>query len=208
MFSLELNNLGKKFRREWIFRGINLQLDAGEKLVIQGSNGSGKSTLLQLISGFLSPSEGKVLYHDQKKIVEREAEYRYLAYASPYLQLPEDFTLEELFDHCRVFTSYPGVADALDFAQLLELERSRKKYLSEYSSGMRQRVKLGLALLSDCPLLLLDEPLSNLDRNGIAWYKTKINTLGKDRTIIVCSNAVPEEHAFCTRELNVMDFKV
>ncbi|NBQ48017.1 MAG: ATP-binding cassette domain-containing protein, partial [Sphingobacteriia bacterium] len=85
---------------------------------------------------------------------------------------------------------------------------ARHKFIRQYSSGMKQRLKLALALLADTPLLLLDEPLSNLDRSGAAWYQQMITDYTAKRTVIVCSNAIEEEHFFCERALDVMDYKV
>lgn len=72
---------------------------------------------------------------------------------------------------------------------------------------MRQRVKLGLAILADCPVLLLDEPCSNLDTNAITWYQNMINEFAKHKTVIVCSNAVKEEYLFCTNRIEIESHK-
>lgn len=208
MLSLELHNIGKKFRREWIFRSVNFELAAGDKLVVLGGNGSGKSTLLQILSGFLSPSEGEVIYKHGNETVPAESVYKQIAFASPYIQLVEEFTLDELVEHSSRFKPLQQTYTKEEFCELVQLPQARLKYIKEFSSGMKQRLKLGLALLSHCPLILLDEPLSNLDKEGIAWYRKMITDHGKDRSIVVCSNAIEEEYFFCNRQLNVMEFKI
>ena len=206
--SISLNNLGKKFNREWIFRNINYEIVAGQKLVILGGNGSGKSTLLQVISGFVSPNEGSLLFktHD-KQTIEPDHLRHYISFASPYLQLVEDFTLRELVEHAQVFKPFLASLSTTEVIDITGLAHAENKLIKQFSSGMKQRLKLGLAILSDTPLLLLDEPVSNLDKSAIDWYKQLIATYTKDRTVIVCSNAITEEYFFCTSELNVMDYK-
>ncbi|HRD39294.1 MAG TPA: ATP-binding cassette domain-containing protein, partial [Bacteroidia bacterium] len=91
--------------------------------------------------------------------------------------------------------------------ELSGLGASKNKFIKNYSSGMRQRVRLTLAILADCELLLLDEPVSNLDKNAIDWFKGLVKDYASHKTIIVCSNSIKEEFEFCTKELNVADYK-
>ncbi|HQQ95024.1 MAG TPA: ATP-binding cassette domain-containing protein [Bacteroidia bacterium] len=207
MFAIQLNKIGKKFGREWIFRHLDFELAASDKLVILGGNGSGKSTLLQLISGFILPNEGQLNYTLRGVNVVPEELNRHISFASPYLQLIEEFNLTELSRHCEVYKPFLKGIGAAEFMQIIELEHARHKSLKQFSSGMKQRVKLGLAILCDTPLLMLDEPLSNLDKNGVRWYRGMMEQYGSDRTVVVCSNAISEEFEFCKRQLNVMDFK-
>ena len=72
---------------------------------------------------------------------------------------------------------------------------------------MKQRVKLGLAMFSNSSLILLDEPISNLDKNGILWYKRNIKSILKDRIVIVCSNDIEDEYFFCTKRIDLSDYK-
>ena len=96
---------------------------------------------------------------------------------------------------------------AKQIIDLIELDGAKNKLVKQFSSGMKQRLKLGLAILSDTPLLLLDEPLSNLDKKSITWYQELVVNHCKERTVIVCSNAIDDEFNFCNAELNVMDYK-
>lgn len=207
MLSLELHNIGKKFRREWVFRSVNYNLAAGEKLVILGGNGSGKSTLLQILSGFLSPSEGQINFKLGHAELPAENVFSYIAYASPYIQLVDEFTLDEMIEHSSRFKPLSDSVSLENLSELIQLPKARQKYIKEFSSGMKQRLKLGLVILSNCPMLLLDEPLSNLDREGMLWYQTMIEKYCQNRTVVVCSNAVEQEYFFCSKQLNVMDYK-
>lgn len=176
--------------------------------MILGGNGSGKSTLLQVISGFVSPNEGSIeFYLDSSKKIEADKLKNYISLASPYLQLIEDFTLREMVEHTQIFKPFISSLSVKEIIQLTELEHAENKLIKQFSSGMKQRLKLGLAILADAPVLLLDEPVSNLDRAAIAWYKKLIDTYTKERTVIVCSNAITEEYSFCDTQLDVMQFK-
>lgn len=204
---IQLEGIGKKFGSEWIFRNLNLNLDPGDKIVLLGGNGSGKSTLLQIISGYVLPNAGKVIFKNDGHVEENENYKDHLSIATPYLELVEDYTLTELIDHCAVYKPFLNNLSAKEIIEITDLKHAENKHIKNYSSGMKQRVKLALAILADCPLLLLDEPASNLDKNAIEWYIKLVGWYGANKTIVVCSNSVKEEFEFCTKELNVMDHK-
>jgi ABC-type multidrug transport system ATPase subunit len=205
--SIHIKELGKKFVNEWIFKNVTLTISPGEKLVILGSNGSGKSTLLQSISSFLIPTKGEVVWKNGNQIIEDDTVYKHLSMASPYTELIEDFTLTETIDHQRQFKPFTKNFSTEDVVKLMQLEHAAEKYIKNYSSGMKQRVKLGLAILADCPVLLLDEPCSNLDANAIAWYQNMITEFALHKTILVCSNTVKEEYVFCTDKIEIENYK-
>lgn len=204
---IQLEGIGKKFGTEWIFKHLNLNLEPGDKIVLLGGNGSGKSTLLQVISGYVLPNAGKVIFKNGEHIEENENYKDQLSIATPYLELIEDYTLQELIEHCAVYKPFLNNLSAKEIIEIADLKHAENKHIKNYSSGMKQRVKLTLAILADCPLLLLDEPASNLDKNAIEWYNQLISKYASHKTIVVCSNSVKEEFGFCTQELNVMDYK-
>jgi ABC-type multidrug transport system ATPase subunit len=204
---IQLEGIGKKFGSEWIFRNVNLNLASGDKLVILGGNGSGKSTLLQVISGYILPNAGKLIFKHGEKDLDPENYKDQLSIATPYLELIEDYTLTELIEHCSIYKPFTGNLKAEEIIEIADLRHAGNKYIKNYSSGMKQRVKLTLAILADCPLLLLDEPASNLDKNAIDWYNQLISKYSSHKTIVVCSNSVKEEFSFCNKELNVADYK-
>lgn len=207
ILSISLNNLGKKFNKEWIFKGLTYEILPDEKLLVLGGNGSGKSTLLQVISGFVTPNEGEVTFMIDGKKADSEKTKNYISLASPYLQLIEDFTLTEMLKHSELFKPFLKNIPVNEIIEILQFQNAKTKLIKQFSSGMKQRLKLGLAILADTPLVLLDEPVSNLDKNAIAWYKNLISTYTQNRIVIVCSNAIADEHFFCDTELNVMDYK-
>ncbi|MBU2045958.1 MAG: ATP-binding cassette domain-containing protein, partial [Bacteroidetes bacterium] len=165
-----LEQISRRFNREWIFKNIDYSFDAGKSYAILGINGSGKSTLLQVISGSLSPSSGQLIYQLEGKEIPVEQVFKHLSIAAPYLELIEEFTLFEILDfHSQFKVRLNNLANE-QLIKLLDMENSATKQIKYFSSGMKQRVKLVLALCSDTPILLLDEPTSNLDEQGIEWY--------------------------------------
>lgn len=205
---IKLTDIGKRYNYEWIFRNVHHEFDAVSNYAILGSNGSGKSTLLQLIAGNLIPSQGTISYRKENIEIDVENIYAHISLAAPYLELLEEFTLTESIEfHARFKPFYKGL-HTQQLLSLMQLEKAKDKQLKYFSSGMKQRVRLALAILSDTPLLLLDEPTSNLDKNAIHWYQQLIATYSGNRLIIVASNQLEYEYAsFCNMVLNVEDFK-
>ncbi|MGY6559712.1 MAG: ABC transporter ATP-binding protein [Nitritalea sp.] len=203
---IRVDQLSKRYRYEWIFRGVSLQILAGEKVVITGSNGSGKSTLLKVLSGILPQTDGHLYYRFSGKEIEVEEVYRYLSFVAPYMELPEELTVRELIHfHFQFKQLLPGLQEE-EVLSITYLETHGDKLVSELSSGMKQRLKLALALFSDVPLLLLDEPTSNLDMQGVDWYLELIARYANDRIVIVCSND-PREYGFCTKNIAISAYK-
>ena len=201
-----LDKVGKRYNYEWVFKAISFQFHSGTSYAILGANGSGKSTLLQIIAGNLSPSEGKVNYTLHEKKIEVENIFRSTGFSAPYLELIEEFSLEEMISFHEKFKPFSPALSKNKVMEILGMEKSKGKMLKNFSSGMKQRVKLALALLSDVPVVLLDEPATNLDEQGVSWYKNLVNDFSKERLLIVCSNQL-QEYDFCKEQLNLHDFK-
>ncbi len=203
---IKLSAAGRRFNQEWIFRDISYTFADGQKYAILGPNGSGKSTLLSLILGNLSPSEGEVSYTAAGTAIPEAEWYRQSSFAAPYLDLVEEFTLQETIAfHFKFKDLIPGLTlrAVLD---LLGLSRSEDKALKYFSSGMKQRTKLALACCTDAPLLLLDEPTSNLDVQGVSWYQDLIAQFAAKKMVIIGSNQ-ENEYKFCDYHLQISDYK-
>jgi ABC-type multidrug transport system ATPase subunit len=207
MLSITLDNTGKKYGREWIFRKLCVELAPGSRTVILGGNGSGKSTLLQVIAGYITPNEGNVSYSIAGNTIEKDLIYQYISLASPYLQLTEDFTGLETVTHLEKFKKFRNGLTPVQVLDRCYLSGAANKLVKQYSSGMKQRLKLALAIFADTSLVLLDEPASNLDKNAIDWYQETIGQHSAGRTVVVCSNAVEPEFSFCDRWLRMEDYK-
>lgn len=204
--SIRLQTISKRYGYEWIFREVDYQFELGESYAILGGNGSGKSTLLQIISGYLMPSTGQLHYQINGQAVEVEKIFPYIAWAAPSIELMEEFTLQELLAFQAQFKPFLEGLTTPQIIEQLQLTSARNKEIRYFSSGMKQRVKLALAILADTPIILLDEPTSNLDQQAIAWYHQMIEQFAKKRLLIIASNQKHEYH-FCTKQLWVKDFK-
>jgi len=203
---VKADNVTKRYNYQIIFKNLNYTFEAGNAYAILGPNGSGKSTLLKILSGFLTPTEGEIIYTKRNTQMENSLVYKEVNYAAPYIQLIEDYTLTELFNFHFTFRNLlPGLTiDGLK--EIHQLKKANNKYLNEFSSGMKQRVKLTLALLTDSAFVLLDEPLTNLDDAGVAWYHNLIDRYLNNRLLIVASNRL-DEYSFCKQHLNILDYK-
>lgn len=206
MLKIQLEEASKRFQYEWIFKNLNLELSSGNSLAVTGSNGSGKSTLLKCLSGAIPITSGKITYHLENQSISETDWFSYLSIAAPYMEVPEEFSLQELLDfHFKFKKSLDGISTA-EIIKILYLDEHRQKQVGQFSSGMKQRVKLGLALFSDVPLVFLDEPTSNLDQKGIAWYQEMIAQYARDRVLVICSNE-PREYGFCQQIIALEDYK-
>jgi ABC-type multidrug transport system ATPase subunit len=198
--------MGRRFNREWIFRDINFHFASNAAYAILGPNGSGKSTLLQVLSGSMAPSAGTISFTIDDKEIDAEKIYQQLSIAAPYLELIEEYTLLEMIDFHFKFKTPKNGLDRGAIVELLNLQSSRNKAIRYFSSGMKQRVKLALAFCSDTRLLVLDEPTSNLDEQGVEWYLSLVEKYAAGRLTLVGSNQ-PHEYGFCTNQLNISDYK-
>ncbi len=203
---ITLENVGRRFNRDWIFKGINHAFNSGKAYAVLGPNGSGKSTLLQILNGSLSPSAGKINFSFNEAPVSIEEVYKHLSLAAPYLELIEEFSLKEMIDFHFKFKAYKAGMNDEAIIDLLALPGSKNKQVKYFSSGMKQRLKLALAFCSDTPMLMLDEPTSNLDSQGVDWYLSLVQLYAKDRLTIICSNQ-EHEYNFCDEQLSIVDYK-
>jgi len=204
---ITLSKISRKFNYEWIFRDVDFEFEQGNSYAILGSNGSGKSTLLQIISGHLHPSGGTITYSHENKTIAVEDFFRHVTYSGPYLELIEEFTLEEMITFHSRFRSFRHKMDVKDLIEATGLLRNRNKPIKYFSSGMKQRVRLALALLTESEVVLLDEPAANLDRKAIDWFRDLIRKNSQDRIVIVCSNSQSDEYDFCSQSIVIDDYK-
>jgi ABC-type multidrug transport system ATPase subunit len=185
---LSIQKLSKAFNQKSVFENLSFEIRTGSRLAITGSNGSGKSTLLKILSGGLLPTAGKIVYTKEGNPIKEDTLYKHIHFVAPYNTVIEELSLKELFvlhQSLGLLKSFPGLQPWLDE---LHYPFNPDQQIKLYSSGMKQRVKLGLALLDDRPLILLDEPTSNLDEQGKAWFFQLLNQLNKIQTLIIASN--------------------
>lgn len=203
---ISLNQIGKRFNREWIFRDFVGAFSHEHSYAIIGPNGSGKSTLLQIIAGAVAPSTGNITYELAGKEIPPTSFYQYVSWASPAMELIEEYTATEMLEFHQKFKPFVLDITIPEMLSLVNLSQAANKQIRFYSSGMKQRVKLLQAIMSDVPCILLDEPCMNLDKAGIELYQDLIKKFKRDRLVIVSSND-PEEYFFCDNQIDIKEYK-
>jgi ABC-type multidrug transport system ATPase subunit len=190
----------KKFRQEWVFKALNYTFESGKSYAIIGQNGAGKSTLLKTLAQYSLPNKGKVEFEGITEDVNKQ-----ISFAAPYSELIEEFTLPELLNFLVQINFLEARWDFNTFTSFIDLQPSETKYIKNFSSGMRQKVKLGIALAADRPILCLDEPTSNLDETAKNWFYRALESQ-RHKLILIASNEQAEIN-LCTDQLAIADYK-
>jgi len=204
---ISLNNVGKQYNGEWIFKSVSLSFSQEFSYLITGSNGSGKSSLLKVLCGYSVPSQGDVNWETKTGEIEEDKIHQEISVCAPFVDLFDKHSVNEAIEfHFKFKNLVSGfvVQDVINFCYLIGCE---DKLISELSSGMKQRLKLAITFLSDTPYLFLDEPCANLDAQAIDWYQENLVKYKKNRLVIICSNNKEEEHFICNKTVNLGDYK-
>jgi ABC-type multidrug transport system ATPase subunit len=204
---IRLDRVSKKFQKHWVFKNIETELATPDYVAILGNNGSGKSTLLRIIAGMQAPSFGKVYYTNDEGVALKPAEiFKSVSFCAPSQELIEELTMEEFL---RFHFSFKKLLPEMTIETIIELtglSHSAQLPLSDYSSGMKQRVKLAQAIFADTPILLLDEPCTNLDEHGFAQYREWLLRYAAGRLVIIASND-RDEYPFCEQFIDIGEYK-
>ena len=200
---ISLQQASKRFNKEWIFRNLDYTFELGQHYALIGNNGSGKSTLLQIIAGYSSLTKGSIHWSDN----DHTTIFQQISFAAPYLELVEEFTTIEQFEFHNRFKPFRKDLTTAQMIEMIGLKAATDKQIRYFSSGMKQRLKLALAIFSETPILLLDEPCSNLDKEGYALYHDLIRNYAMHKLIIIGSNDT-QEYDYCTKHINLLDYKV
>ncbi len=201
-----LEHISKRFQRHWIFKDINYTLQSPGAVALLGPNGSGKSTLLRIIAGMQNPSVGKILIERAGKPLPINELFSYVSFTAPGQEIVEELTLREFFEFHFSFKQPLPSLSINDIIALTGLSTSEHRPIGDYSSGMKQRVKLAQAIFSYTPVLLLDEPCTNLDQAGVKQYRDWMEQYAGDRLVVVASND-PREYFFCKDRIVIEDHK-
>ena len=205
--TISLSDLGKRFNRDWIFRRLTYEFSAGNSYALIGPNGSGKSTLQQVIGGALFFNEGTIRYtNTAQQEIKDELVFKQVAIAAPYLELIEEMTGQELLDFHQTFKPFIKGKNSAAILHEVGLSDAAQKQIRYYSSGMKQRLKLAQSFFCDTAVLLLDEPCTNLDQNGIELYHRLLSLYTQNRIVIIASND-PVEYKFCQQQLLLSEYK-
>lgn len=203
---IELHHISKRYINHWVFKGVNTSYEGPNRYAILGPNGSGKSTLLRMIAGMQSISKGTITYTLNGQSIDPERIFTYVSYCAPAMEVIEEMSLEEfLHFHFGFKQILPGWT-VKRIIEDMQLQHAAKQLIHEFSSGMKQRVKLAQAFFADTPILLLDEPCSNLDLQGVNLYQKWLKELAGERLVLIASNDEREyEGAMAT--LSIQDYK-
>jgi ABC-type multidrug transport system ATPase subunit len=200
---ITLQHIGKRFGRQWLFKDLSAQMEQGKSYALTGNNGSGKSTLLQIIFGYQTPTKGNLRVKNNQQEVSTADIFKLTSFVAPYIELPEELTLlEQLHFHDR-FKTLQSSCTISQLIQEIGLAESINKKIKHFSSGMKQRVKLAQAFYSNSPILLFDEPTTNLDAKGMAWYQERIMQCKTNRLVVIASNQ-PDEYTFVDKVLTIV----
>lgn len=206
MDSIVARSVGKRFGRRYVFRGVDVRAEPGDVIAITGHNGSGKSTLLRILSGLLTPTEGEVFGMLEGHKIRSENMTRAVGFVAPYVNSYDSFTARENLEFvCRVrrIDSANNVDEVLS---RVGLARFADQTVGTYSSGMKQRLRIGLALLHDPAILMFDEPGTNLDAAGRALVASVVEQQKALRRIVVLATNSEQEAALCDREISMTEF--
>lgn len=201
---IECKDIAKKYRKELLFSQFNYTFQDNNKYAILGFNSAGKSTLLKVIAGLVEPSKGEVSFDLAGNEIAETDKHEYFSFSSPELQLFKDLLVQDIVDFHFKFKQ--AKVELNEFWKITELKAFRNKQYSELSSGLKNKLKLSLALFSKTDVLLLDEPCTNFDEKNTTWYQECIAKYCEDQMIIVASNQA-EEYAFCEKKINLIDYK-
>ncbi len=203
---IKLEHISKRFQRYWIFREVNYVFEGPGAYALLGPNGCGKSTLLRIVAGMQGASKGKVIFDHSGNGVEITDIFKYISFCAPGMEVVEELTLREFMEfHFSFKQPLPGL-DIDQIISMVGLKDTGDKTIGDYSSGMKQRVKLAQAIFSDTPVLLLDEPCTNLDQQGVAQYQGWIDQYARGRLVVVASND-EREYYFCKEKVVIEDYK-
>ncbi len=179
-----------------MFEDISFSLNQSETLLVTGRNGSGKSTLVKILIDVLTPSAGTVkLLSEQNEVIARRQHL--VGHVSPYLQLYEEFSAAE---NLAMGLSIRGIrgnpASTIDsLLTRFGIVQRKNDPVRMYSSGMKQRVKYAFALIHNPPILILDEPTSNLDEEGSRCVRAVMREHRETGILIVATNDLSDvEH--------------
>ncbi len=193
MLSLKLESIAKSFGTRRVFKDINLEVKPGQCCGVVGPNGSGKSTLLKIAAGLLSPTSGRITFFASDKEVSFENARQNLFWIAPDLEFYGELTaLENLLLFARIRGLKKSKSEITEQINRVGLTQREHDQVASYSTGMKQRLKFALALVSEPEILLLDEPGSNLDQQGVEFVDGFIKQV-KSKTALCLATNNPNE---------------
>lgn len=197
---IELHNLVKRYGDHLAVDHLDLTIEDGKIYGFLGPNGAGKSTTMNMITGYLSATEGEVIVNGHNILTEPEEAKACIGYLPEQPPLYPDMTVSEYLSFCAELKRVPKKEREAQISQVLEMTRLEDvagRLIKNLSKGYRQRVGLGQAILGFPPILILDEPTVGLDPKQITEIRDLIRRLSEKHTVILSSHILSEVQAVC-----------
>ncbi len=208
---IEVKDLTKRYGQHVGVEDLNFTVNKGEILGFLGPNGAGKSTTMNIITGYLSATEGSVSVDGHDILEEPEEVKKRLGYLPEAPPLYHDMTVREYLSFVGDIKKVDRKTKKVNLEKIMEvvrIEEVYKRLIKNLSKGFRQRVGLAQALIGNPPVLILDEPTIGLDPKQIIEIRNLIKDLGKEHTIILSSHILPEVTAVCERVIIIHRGKI
>ncbi len=208
---IEARELSKSFGAVQALDKVSFQVRRGEVVGFLGPNGAGKSTTMRILTCFIAPTNGTATVHGHDVFEDSLAVRRALGYLPQRAPLYQDMTVQDYLRFAADIRGVGGDAFKDRLKQVVEvcgLARVLEQLIGTLSHGYRQRVGLGQALLHNPPILILDEPTSDLDPNEKAELLRYIKEIGKDRTILLSTHNLSEVEEACARAIIISSGRV
>ncbi len=198
---IEVKNLTKRYGSHCAVNNISFCVGEGEILGFLGPNGAGKSTTMNILTGYLSATEGSVAINGHDILDEPNAAKANIGYLPEIPPLYPDMTVREYLDFMYDLKkcALPRVKHIAEICKVMKIQDVYGRLIKNLSKGYRQRVGMAQALIGNPPVLILDEPTVGLDPKQIIEIRSLIKTLGKHHTVILSSHILPEIEAVCDR---------
>ncbi len=199
---IEVKNLTKRYGQHVAVDSVSFTVNEGEILGFLGPNGAGKSTTMNIITGYISATEGTVKINGIDILEQPEEAKKHIGYLPEFPPLYMDMTVQEYLDFVFAIKKVDPKLKKKQMDNILDVVKIgdvRGRLIKNLSKGYKQRVGLAQALVGAPSVLILDEPTVGLDPKQIIEIRSLIKELGKKHTIILSSHILPEVSAVCER---------
>lgn len=208
---LRVENLSKHYSARRAVDNISFSLKSGEVTALLGINGAGKTTTLRMLTGYITPTSGAIFFENENILNEREKLLSHIGYLPESPALYNDMTIEDflVYMYRLRMATRENESAAVDRALArCALTERRHDYIASLSAGFRKRVGLAQAIIHEPKVLLLDEPIADLDPRQIREIKALLAELRRDHAILVSSHILKEVHEFADRILLMHNGKI
>jgi len=185
---IRCSDVSKRYNQHWVIKKLTHTFEGDRIYGIMGANGSGKSTLIKMLSGFLSPTLGMIIYESDENEISRDDIYKYVSIWGPHTSLSGILTVREMIAYYGKMKGWQQNLSTEKVYEISELPVPINQRIDQLSSGQTQRLGLTITMLSRGTIVLLDEPGSYLDGTAKEWMQQLISTYKFNRLMVIASN--------------------